>query len=106
MSSKAETTKIEAELKLLRSALDALTDTRLRDVIENRIKECGVHLRRLQELLREKSKIQKKMDAIHLDNELYWQRGEAATLEERAAYGRRLERLDQIRADLPQRRSS
>jgi hypothetical protein len=60
MSSQAETAKIDAELKLLRSALGTLADTRIRDVIENRIKECRARLRRLQKLLREKSKIQNK----------------------------------------------
>jgi hypothetical protein len=52
MSARAETAKIEAELKLLRSALDALTDSRLRGVIEIRIKDCRVRLRRLRDTLR------------------------------------------------------
>jgi hypothetical protein len=42
------------------------------------------------------------MDAIHLANEFYWRRGEAATVEERAAYSGRLERLDRIRDELAQ----
>jgi hypothetical protein len=52
MSARAETAKIEAELKLLRSALGALTDSRLRGVIEIRIKDCRVRLRRLRDTLR------------------------------------------------------
>jgi hypothetical protein len=43
-----------------------------------------------------------EMDAIHLANESYWRRGEAATVEERAAYCGRLEKLEQIRAELAQ----
>jgi hypothetical protein len=46
------------------------------------------------------------MDAIHLANEFYWRRGEAATLEERAAYRARLKRLDQIREELSHLRTS
>jgi hypothetical protein len=45
-----------------------------------------------------------EMDAIDLANELYWRRGEATTFEERAAYCGRLERLEQIRAELAQLR--
>jgi hypothetical protein len=52
MPLQAETAKIEAELKLLCSALDYLTDTSLRKVIEIRIKECRTRLRQLQDLLR------------------------------------------------------
>ena len=52
MSSQGETTKIEAELKLLHSALDDLTDSRLQEVIEIRIKELRARLRQLQDLLR------------------------------------------------------
>jgi len=48
----------------------------------------------------------REMDAIHLANESYWRRGEAVTLEERAAYCGRLERLDQIRVELARIRSS
>jgi hypothetical protein len=47
-----------------------------------------------------------EMEAIHLANESYWRRGEAAILDERAAYCGRLERLDQIRAELAQIGSS
>jgi hypothetical protein len=52
MSSQAETAKIEAELKLLCSALDYLTDTSLRKVIEIRIEELRGRLLRFQDILR------------------------------------------------------
>jgi hypothetical protein len=47
MSSKAEIETIEAELRPLQSALKSLTDSRLREVIETRIKICRTRLRQL-----------------------------------------------------------
>ena len=46
-----------------------------------------------------------EMEAIHFANRLYWERGEAATLEERAEYQRRQDRLEEIRAELAKLRS-
>lgn len=52
MSSQKETAKIKAEIERLESAFDDLTDTRLREIIKIRIKECRDRLQRLQALLR------------------------------------------------------
>jgi hypothetical protein len=52
MSSQAESAKIKVELERLESALEAITDSRIREIIEIRIKECRARLRQLQDLLR------------------------------------------------------
>ncbi len=52
MSSQGETDKIEAEVRRLESAFENLTDTRLREITEIRIRECRERLRRIQEVLR------------------------------------------------------
>ena len=41
--------------------------------------------------------LKEEMEAIHSANSLYWRRGEEAAVEARAAYQRRLERLEAIR---------
>ena len=41
-----------------------------------------------------------EMDRIHFVNRGYWKSGEAATVEARAQYQRRLDRLEEIRAEL------
>jgi hypothetical protein len=41
-----------------------------------------------------------EMDTIHFANALYWQRGATLTLEGRAGYQRRLDRLETIRSEL------
>jgi hypothetical protein len=46
-----------------------------------------------------------EIDAIHSANTLYWRVGEAATLEARAEYRSRLDRLEEIRSELAQLRS-
>ena len=50
--------------------------------------------------------LSKEIDGIHFVNVFYWARGETATLEARAAYERRHRRLDEIRNELFQLRSS
>ncbi len=50
--------------------------------------------------------LQEEMDGIHFVNSLYWERGEAATSEARAGYQRRQDRLEEIRAELAQLRST
>ena len=52
MSSQAETTKIETELKQLESAFESITDSRIREIAEIRIQECRARLRQLQSALR------------------------------------------------------
>jgi RPA family protein len=46
--------------------------------------------------------LSEEMERIHFVNSLYWQRGEAVTSEARAEYQRRLDRLQEIRAELAQ----
>jgi len=46
------------------------------------------------------------MDAIHVANELHWRRGEAATVEEKTEYHKRVERLEQIRDELARLQSN
>ncbi len=46
--------------------------------------------------------LQAEMDGIYFVNSLYWNRGESATVEERAAYQRRQDRLEAICAELAQ----
>lgn len=41
-----------------------------------------------------------EMDAIHFANNLYWEQGEMVSLEARAEYQRRQDRLQEIRAEL------
>jgi hypothetical protein len=43
-----------------------------------------------------------EMDTIHFANTLYWYRGGTLTFEGRAAYRRRLDRLESIRQELNQ----
>jgi hypothetical protein len=50
--------------------------------------------------------LNEEMDGIHFVNSLYWQRGEAVTSRARAEYQRRLDRLEEIRAELAQLRST
>ena len=50
--------------------------------------------------------LHEEMDAIHVANSLYWKQGEAFTVEARAEYQRRLDRLQEIRRELAQLRSS
>jgi hypothetical protein len=50
--------------------------------------------------------LSEEMDGIHFVNSLYWQRGEAVTSQARANYQRRLDRLEEIRAELAQLRST
>jgi hypothetical protein len=45
-----------------------------------------------------------EMHTIHSANCLYWKRGEAVTLEAKAEYVRRQDRLEQIRCELVQLR--
>lgn len=45
-----------------------------------------------------------EMDGIHFLNSLYWRKGEAATSEARAAYQRRVDRVEEIRRELAQLR--
>jgi len=47
-----------------------------------------------------------EMDNIHSANCLYWRRGEAVTLDARAEYQHRKQRLDQIRKELAQLRDT
>jgi hypothetical protein len=47
-----------------------------------------------------------EMDAIHSANALYWGRREEVTLEARAEYQRRKDRLEQIRSEIAQLRSA
>jgi hypothetical protein len=48
----------------------------------------------------------KKMDDIHLLNSAYWERGEAVTSEAKAEYERRVDRVEEIRRELVQLRST
>jgi len=48
MSSKVETAKIEAEIRILESAYEGLTDSHIREITRIRIKECRTRLRQLQ----------------------------------------------------------
>ena len=50
--------------------------------------------------------LNEEIDGIHLVNSLYWRKGESQTTEERAAYGRRLDRLEEIRKELAQLQST
>lgn len=52
MSSQVGTARIKAELKQLESALDNITDSRIREIVEIRIADLRTRLRRLQNLLR------------------------------------------------------
>jgi hypothetical protein len=47
-----------------------------------------------------------EMDGIHFVNSSYWERGEMVTTEARAAYKRRLDRLEEIRKELAQLRAA
>ena len=47
-----------------------------------------------------------EMDSIHFANSLFWAGGESVTIEARAEYQRRQERLEQIRVELVQLRES
>jgi hypothetical protein len=49
--------------------------------------------------------LHEEMDAIHAVNSLYWKQGEAVTVEARAQYQRRLDRLEEIRTELTQLQS-
>jgi hypothetical protein len=44
--------------------------------------------------------LNEEVDGIHFVNSLYWQRGKAATAEEKAEHQRRQDRLEEIRAEL------
>jgi hypothetical protein len=50
--------------------------------------------------------LNEEMDGIHFVNSLYWERGEAVTSEARAEYQRRQDRLEEIRVELAQLRST
>ena len=50
--------------------------------------------------------LNEEMDGIHFVNSLYWRLGKANTSEERSEYQRRLDRLEEIRKELRQLRSS
>jgi predicted negative regulator of RcsB-dependent stress response len=52
MSSRVETARIKAELHELESALNNITDSRIREIVEIRIVELRTKLRRFQNLLR------------------------------------------------------
>jgi len=52
MSSRVETARIKAELHELESALNNITDSRIREIVEIRIAELRTKLRRFQNLLR------------------------------------------------------
>jgi hypothetical protein len=49
--------------------------------------------------------LSREVDIIHAANELYWRRGEAMSIGERAEYHKRLERLERLRIELEQLRS-
>lgn len=46
--------------------------------------------------------LHEEMHAIHVANSLHWKQGEAVTVEARAEYHRRLNRLEEIRSELIQ----
>jgi len=50
--------------------------------------------------------LSEEIDGIHFVNIFYWESGEAATLKARAEYERRQRRLEEIRNELLQLRSS
>lgn len=50
--------------------------------------------------------LNEEMDGIHFLNSLYWRRGESQTTTERAEYRRRLDRLEEIRKEVAQLRST
>ena len=50
--------------------------------------------------------LSEEMDRIHFVNSLYWERGDEVTAEARAEYQRRQERLEAIRKELDQLRST
>jgi hypothetical protein len=49
--------------------------------------------------------LSREIDIIHAANELHWRRGEGMSIEGRAEYHKRLERLERIRIELEQLRS-
>ena len=53
MPSQKETAKIKAKIERMEFTSDDLTDTRVREVIEIRIKKCRDRLLRLKTLLRQ-----------------------------------------------------
>ena len=50
--------------------------------------------------------LNEEMDAIHYANSLYWNQGKSQTIAARAEYHFRLNRLEKIRTELDQLRSS
>ena len=44
--------------------------------------------------------LNEEVHTIYFDDRRYWERGQAATLEERAEYHRRQDRLEEIRKEL------
>jgi hypothetical protein len=50
--------------------------------------------------------LREEMNAIHFANAQYWERGDAATLEERAEHERRKDRLEEIRRELAELQAS
>jgi hypothetical protein len=48
--------------------------------------------------------LQEEMDAIHLANCWYWRQGQRQTMAAKASYHRRVDRLEEIRCELCQRR--
>jgi hypothetical protein len=50
--------------------------------------------------------LNEEMDAIHNANSLYWKQGQSQTLADRAQYEFRQERLEKIRKELAELRSS
>ena len=52
------------------------------------------------------ARLNSEMDYIHFANRLFWASGEAVTIEARAEYQLRRERLEEIRAELAQLQTS
>jgi hypothetical protein len=56
--------------------------------------------------IEKKATLHEEIEGIHFVNSLYWNRKEAVTLEARAEYERRKQRLEEIRAELAKLQSS